>query len=797
MKVSLNWLGEYLNLKDLDLPDYLEKMILVGNEVAAYKPISRATGLVVGEIKKVSKPPQTDKLSVCLVDIGSGELLSIVCGASNVRENLKVVVALVGAKLPGDFIIKKAKIRQVESNGMLCSLEELGIESKYIPPNEKDNIHELPDDAPVGVDAINYLGFDDIIITYDLTANRGDLLSMLGMAYETGAILNQPVKLPKINITEAKESINDYLSLQVATKNCPLYLTRMITDIVIKESPHFIKTRLMASGIRSINNVVDISNYVMLEYGQPLHIFDYDKLGDKIKVRMAKDGETVITLDNEKRVLDQDDIVITSGKEVVALGGVMGCLNTEVTSNTKTIVIESALFNPLNIRNTAKKVLRSEASIRFEKGLDATKTKEALERACYLLQKYASGKVLKGILSHGKIDKVIKEITISQAKINRVLGMTLTKEEIGDVFKRLQLAFKINQDKFIVSIPNRRLDLNIEEDLIEEVGRLYGYDKLKGELPIVNIKPGQYQSKYWLIKKVKTKLQALGLNEAITYSLTNKISLDKFNYKKLDYIKIINPLSEDKDILRTNLLPSLLTIFEYNYARNIKDINIFEVASIFYQDNNQYHEEAYLAGLMLGNYVTNLWQGKTIEVDFYLVKGILEQLLNYFGVTDNYRFVSSTNIPKVFHPGKSAEIWVGEYLIGYVGCVNPSVNKLPIYMFELSLEPLFNQGLSKITYHEVPKYPAIIKDLAFIVDKKLPAQDLLTTINEIGKKILSSVDIFDIFMGDPIDTNKKSIALSLAFRHPKKTLTDKEVNKVISRIISEVTKKHQAILRDK
>jgi len=796
MRVSTNWLNDYINLNNININDIASKMILVGNEVEFIGKISSATNLVIGYVKEKTKHPDADKLNVCLVDIGN-ETKQIVCGAKNVTKGQKVIVAKTGAKLPNGMEISKVVIRGVESNGMICSLQELGIEGKYLSGEDKNGIYVLPDDAIVGSDPLKYLGFDDSIVKYELTSNRGDLLSILGMAYEIGAIFDKEINLPDNYVNEIKENIEDYLSLDVKTEEAPLYTVRMVKNIEIKESPNFIKTRLMASGIRSINNVVDISNYVMLEYGQPLHIFDYSKLGNKLVVRMAFDNEEVITFDNELRKLDSNDIVITNGNEVVAVAGVMGALNTEVDYNTNTIVIESAIFNSINIRRTSKKIHRSEASIRFEKGIDSNRTLEAINRACYLLEKYASGKTLKGIICHNNINNISKKIIIDEAKINNVLGMNLSTLDIGNVFRKLKFNFEQIDNKFIVEVPSRRLDISIVEDLIEEIGRIHGYDNMNGILPVTTVKEGRYSNNYLKRKRIRKKLESLGLKQVITYSLVNKDIINNFTNDKFDYIEIKNPMSEDKKILRYSILPSLLKVVDYNFARNIKDINIFEIGSSYYNSQDSNIEEEKIACMMVGNYITNLWQNKQIEVDFYLVKGILEELFNYLGIIHDIQFIKAINPPKEYHIGRTAEVLLDNVSIGYIGCINPSINKLPIYMFELSLNKINNKKVHNIKHKEISKYPSVIKDLAFILDKNIETISIVNNIKEISGSSLVSIDIFDIYSSDNLGLNKKSIAFTLEFRDLTKTLVDYEIKPLIDNIIKEIEHNYNAKLRDK
>ena len=795
MKVSKNWLNMYVPIKDIDTSLIVHKMPLIGNEIESVKKLCDATNLVIGHVLEKTKHPNSDKLSVCKVDVGN-EVLQIVCGAKNVDANQKVIVALVGAKLPNGIEIKPVKLRDVESNGMICALEELGIESKYVPERSKGGIHILEDDAPIGEDAIKYLCYDDEVIDVELTANRSDLLSMLGMAYEVGAVYNRKVNLPYTAFETSKEKTTDNLSLSVQTINCPLYIARQVKNVTIKESPNFMKARLMAAGIRPINNVVDISNYVMLEYGQPLHFFDSDKLGNKIIVRMAEDKEKLTTLDGIERVLDDKDIVIANDKEAVALAGVMGGLSTEVTTETKNITIESAIFNPLSVRRTSKSILRSEASMRFEKGLDTQRTHEAMNRACYLLQKYANATVLDGEVAHSDVNKVSKVIKISLEKINKILGMDLTKEEVLNIFIRLGFSGEEHDGIFMVMVPSRRLDIAIEEDLIEEVGRLHGYENMKGSLPDTKIKKGSITPRYHIEKEISRILKSFGLNQVITYTLTNNDDIYKFSNDKFNYIELNSPLSEDKKIVRHSLIPSLLKTIEYNMSRNINDVKIFETSNIYYKDGKDYLEETFISGALVGKYINNQWQNKLIDVDFYLVKGMIETLLNNLKFANRYEF-KNQNLPKEFHPTRSAEILLDNDVIGYIGQVHPSINKNDIYVFELYLDKILEKKRRSIKYKEISKYPEIIKDMAFVFNKDLEVSNIIKEIKKHGGKLLTNVDIFDVYTGENVEKDEKSVAFKLTFQDENKTLTDEEVMNLFNKIIKNVEVKFSAKLRNR
>lgn len=795
MKVSRNWLNKYIDTSSIPTSEIVKKMPLVGNEIEDNHKLCEATNLVIGKVLSKEKHPDSEKLNVCMVDLGN-EIVQIVCGAKNVDAGQKVIVAKIGATLPGGIKISPVKLRGIESNGMICALEELGIESKYVPERSKGGIHILDCDAPVGDNAIEYLCYNDEVIDFELTSNRSDLLSMLGMAYEFKAVYGNDVTLPDTSYMEIEENTKDNLDLSIQTINCPLYTAKIVRDIKIKESPNFIKARLMAAGIRPINNVVDISNYVMLEYGQPLHFFDTKKLGNKIIVRMAKDKEEMTTLDGVKRILDETDIVIANDKEIVALAGVMGGLNTEVDENTTSITIESAVFNPYNIRYTSKAVLRSEASTRYEKGIDTNRTLMALDRACHLLEKYADAKILKGYVSHNEINKIDKVITITLEKINNILGMNLDVNTVNDIFKRLSFDTEIIGNTFKVIIPSRRLDISIEEDLIEEVGRIHGYDNMKGTLPVTLNKKGGRSSKQKFIREIKSELNSLGMNEVVTYSLTSIENIHKFTNNKFGYIELNSPMSEDKKVLRHSLIPSLLNVIEYNLSRNQKNCLIYETSNIYYKNDTEYTDETLLSGAVIGTYLENNWQSKNIKIDFYLVKGIIENILNYLKLNNRYEF-KTTDIPKEFHPGVSASIYVDNDLIGYIGMVHPNTNKNQIYVFEISIDKLIDKKIRPLKIKEIPKFPAISKDVAFIVEKDITSASLIKEIKRSGGKMLVDVDVFDIYVGDKIDENTKSIAFSLKFQDSTKTLTDEEIMTIFHKIIENVTSKFNAKLRDK
>lgn len=794
MKLSKDFLNDYLDLSDISYKDVADRMVFAGNEYESIEKLSKATGLVVGYVETCENHPESDHLHICNINLGE-KIVQILCGAPNIKAGIKVIVAKVGAELPSG-VIKKAKLAGLESNGMVCSLAELGLESKYLKEEDYAGIHILGEDAKVGEDALHYLGFDDEIIDFELTADRADLLSVIGMAYEVGAIYDRKVTLPEIQLHEAKENINDIMKLEVATDYCPIYLGKIVRNVEIKESPKFIKNRLMASGIRPINNVVDISNYVMLEYGQPLHFFDKDRLGNEVIVRMATSKETLTTLDEKERTLKDSDIVIANPKGAVALAGVMGGLDTEIESDTKNIFIEAAIFDPVHIRYTSKAIIRSEASNRYEKGIDPSRTIEALNRACQLLELYANGTVSSGVLTHDVTSKEDKIIEVSLEKINQVLGMSLTKEDVCDILPRLGFTYKVAYNVFTVYVPTRRLDVNIKEDLIAEIGKIYGYNKVVGTLPFDTIKKGTYSKKAKLERDVRKRLCGLGLHQVITYSLVSEKEISMFQNVAHTPVVLESPMSEDRKVMRRSLIPSLLHVYDYNYARNLKDISIFETGSIYYLENETYKEELMLSGLMSGTYEENIWQNKGLQVDFYLVKSVIENLLKFLGFSNRYHF-DTENLVDELHPGMSARILIDKEIIGFIGRVHPSVCKKEVYVFELNLQKILDIKVRSIKFKEIPKFPSVKKDVAFIVDKSVSSKEIETVIKKSGGRLLTNIDVFDVYVGENVDEDKKSIAYALTFSDPNKTLSDEEVSVVFEKIIDDVTKKLDAVLRNK
>ena len=793
MRISLNWLREYVDIKDISAEVLAEKITKAGVNVEKIEKNS-IKNLVIGKVLECQDHPDSDHLKVCQVDVGT-EQLQIICGASNVDKDQKVIVAKEGAFLPGEFLISKTKIRGIESQGMICALFELGLENKE--GNYDKGIHVLNDKAPIGEDPLEYLGLNDVIFELDLNPNRSDCTNHLGFAYEVATILNKDVSLPDLEVHEIEESAKDQLNIKINTDKCPLYTAKIVKNVEIKESPEFIQKRLQACGMRPINNLVDISNYVMLEYGQPLHFFDADKINNEIIVRLAEEKEEVITLDKKLQSLQSNDIVISNEKEVLAIAGVMGGLNSSIDENTKNIIIESALFDSYSVRYTSLRLdLRSEASLRFEKPLNHEYTHQALLRACHLLEKYAAGEVLKDEVIVDNLEKESKVLEISQTEINSLLGMNLSIEEINSILKRLSFKVKEKDNIFIVEVPNRALDIKLKADLIEEIGRIYGYENIVGKLPIQPIKVGGYQPKIAFRKDISKRMRSLGLDEVRTYTLISAEEALTFNQEKDSLIKVLSPMSSDRTTLRQSVLPSLLKTIEYNLSRQVKDINIYEISNVYFKEKDNYCEELKLGLVMSGNYSDNLWQGKKIEIDFYVIKGIVENLLNYLGFSGRFSF-KADSLSKEFNPYMSSIILIDSQEVGFIGCIHPNLSKNPLYLGELSLEKIYTIKPNEFKYHEISKFPNIIKDAAFIFDKEITADTIIETIKKVDQKILKDIQIFDYYQGEKLSNDKKSIALSFIFEDNQRTLTDDEVMIVFNQIIQVVTEELKGELRNK
>ncbi|MFD1850102.1 phenylalanine--tRNA ligase subunit beta [Oceanobacillus bengalensis] len=807
MLVSYNWLKKYVDLGEITPEELADKITKSGIEVESVDFFAeKSTNVVVGYVASCEKHPDADKLNLCQVDVGE-ETLQIICGAPNVRQGQKVAVAKPGAKLPGGMKIKKVKLRGVESNGMICSLQELGVDEKYIPTDIATGIFVFPEDTPVGESVIPYLNLDDAILELDILANRADAMSMLGVAYEVGAILGKDIHFPDESVTVEETMAEEHISVEVDAPDLnPYYGAFVIKDVEIKASPLWMRNALIAAGIRPINNVVDITNYVLLEYGQPLHAFDYDRFNsDKIVVRRADAGEKIITLDEQERTLDEEMLVITNGKEATAIAGVMGGANTEVIDETKNVLLEAAYFDGGSIRKTVKATgLRSESSSRYEKGIDPNRVKKAGMRACHLLQKYANGKVLSGVVKFDKLDRSEKSVEVNVGKINGRLGTEISAEEIAKILHRLKFNFEQSNDTFTVTVPTRRGDISIFEDMLEEVARIYGYDQLPYTLPAGSNQAGGLTVRQTLKRKVKQYMENVGLMETLTYSLTNEANVQRLVSPEIQALQPVPvslhmPMSEDHKYLRLSILPEMLRSLSYNTARNQSDLAYYELGAVFVSDEEkltkQPSEQLRLVSALTGKWVEHPWQQEMKEVDFYVVKGILEGLFHFLELPVSF------NRGKVdgMHPGRTATLAIDGKTVGFVGQLHPSLAKeldlKETYVFDVNIDAVFAAFEDIPQYSDIPKYPSVSRDIAFILDQEVLSGDVKQVIEEVGSPLVKHVQIFDVYQGENVEEGKKSIAYRLLYQDPNKTLKDEEVEASYKHIVEMVNSKFNAYVR--
>lgn len=788
MLISNEWLKEYVTIDD-SVSNLAERITRTGIEVDDLIDYTKdIKNLVVGFVKSKEKHPDADKLNVCQVDIGEDEPVQIVCGAPNVDAGQYVIVAKVGGRLPGGIKIKRAKLRGERSEGMICSLQEIGISSNYIPKSFESGIYVFSESQVPGTDALQALYLDDQVMEFDLTPNRADALSMIGTAYEVAALYNTKMTKPETTSNELELSANDELTVTIENEDkVPYYSARVVHDVTIEPSPIWMQARLIKAGIRPINNVVDISNYVLLEYGQPLHMFDQDTIGSQqIVVRQANEGEKMTTLDDTERELLTSDIVITNGQTPIALAGVMGGDFSEVKEHTSNIVIEGAIFDPVSIRHTSRRLnLRSESSSRFEKGIATEFVDEAVDRACYLLQTYANGKVLKDRVSSGELSAFITPIDITADKINRTIGFDLSQNDIVTIFNQLGFDTEINDDVITVQVPSRRKDITIKEDLIEEVARIYGYDDIPSTLPVFEkVTSGQLTDRQYKTRMVKEVLEGAGLDQAITYSLVSKEDATAFAMQQRQTIDLLMPMSEAHASLRQSLLPHLIEAASYNVARKNKDVKLFEIGNVFFANGEGElpDQVEYLSGILTGDYVVNQWQGKKETVDFYLAKGVVDRVSEKLNLEFSYRRADIDGL----HPGRTAEILLENKVVGFIGELHPTLaadNDLKrTYVFELNFDALMAVSVGYINYQPIPRFPGMSRDIALEVNQNIPAADLLSTIHAHGGNILKDTLVFDVYQGEHLEKGKKSIAIRLNYLDTEETLTDERVSKVQAEI---------------
>lgn len=817
MKVSYEWLSQYVDVSGYSAEELAEKLTYCGIEVGGVERRNQGvSGVVVGYVAECYEHPDADKLSVCQVDVGLAERLQIVCGAKNVAAGQKVSVALEGAELPGDFQVKRTKLRGVESIGMICSAKELGINEKLLPKELQEGILVLPDDTKVGDSILEVLGMSDEVLELDLTPNRSDCLSMIGVAYEIGAILGRPVKLPNSGqgLSEAAEPAAERLAVSIsAGEQCSHYAVRLIKDVTIGASPQWLQNQLIAAGIRPINNIVDATNYVMLEYGQPLHAFDADCITDgHLDVRLATAGEAIVTLDGQERMLTADMLIIVDGSNrPVAVAGVMGSAHSEVTPETTNIILESAHFAGGSVRKTSRQLgLRSEASVRFEKEVNPEGVVSALDRAAGLICLIAGGKAAKGVVEAGLNVVEPLKISLTLEKVNGHLGMELTMVDVQVILDRLGFTYReiaeVNGvEQLEVLVPKRRGDITRDVDLIEEIVRLYGYEHIPTTRIIGVTTSGALTQGQRVRRKARSLLVGAGLQEVVSYSLIHPSKLARFGgrYREVKPIGLAMPMSEDRSVLRISLIPSLLDTAIYNRNRNVDDVAIFEIGKIYKSDDEKLtklpEERLLLSLLWTGNRAEGSWTGKPEKVDFYDLKGVLDKMLTALGLRHKYRAAT----PAGFHPGRTAEIVLplpeGSVFLGTIGQLHPTLQKEwdleDTYVAELELDVIAHYADFATPYRGLPRYPAVTRDLAVVVETGVAAGDLMEKVKESAGEWLESVHIFDVYTGDRLGPNRKSVALSLVFRHPERTLTDDEISALHSSIVATLEQSFAAELR--
>ncbi|QMV43459.1 phenylalanine--tRNA ligase subunit beta [Cohnella cholangitidis] len=814
MNVSYRWLSDYIDLSGIAAKELAEMMTRGGIEIDSVPSRNAGvSGVVVGYVKTREKHPDADKLSVCTIDAGTGEDLQIVCGAANIGADMKVPVAMIGAKLPGGLDIKRAKLRGVESQGMICSARELGINDKLLPKEQQEGILILPDDTEIGRDILDVLALNDSILELDLTPNRSDCLSMLGVAYEVAALTGRPLNLPepKKDIFPTADVASDHVRVSISAKEqCSLYTARYIKGVKIAPAPQWMQNRLIAAGVRPINNIVDITNYVMLEYGQPLHAFDAAKVaGGRIDVRLAQPAETLVTLDDQERKLEPQMLVIADAEKAIALAGVMGGANSEVTAETTDIILESAKFDGGTVRRTSRQLgLRSEASARFEKEVDPSRVRDALDRAAGLIARYAEGLVTEGIAEAEVSVQQPANVEITLGRINGMLGTELSKLEIKTIFSRLNFAAEVSGDGiWTVSIPSRRGDITRDVDLIEEVARLHGYDEIPTTLIDGATTAGSLTKPQAIRRELRSILTGAGLHETICYSVTSVQRTTLFKELSGDAkpIPLAMPMSEERSVLRTNLIPSLLDAAAYNLSRKNNELALFEIGNVYLTDEETLtrlpQEKPRLSLLLSGNRRSAAWNRSAEPVDFYDAKGILEKLFERLGLSGKIAYLAAQ--PAGFHPGRTAAITIhterGDETIGYVGQLHPELQRdfdLPdTYVAELELASIYEYADRHIEYRTLPRYPAMERDIAVVVDRGVAGGALTDAIAASAGELLESVKVFDVYTGERIGSDKKSVALALVYRHGDRTLTDEEVTETHARVLTQLEQSFGAELR--
>ena len=794
MKVPMSWFNDYTDISGITPKEYAHALTMTGSKVEGIENMgAEIEKVVTGKVLTCEMHPDSDHLHICTVDAGTGETLQIVCGAPNVKAEIIVPTALNGAKLPGGITIKKGKLRGVESNGMLCSHEELGLTDADLGYTPEYGILILPEDTPVGMDIKDYFGINEDVVEFEITSNRPDCFSVIGLARETAATFRKPFNVPKPIFSSTGENIADTLRVEVKNpEKCMRYSAKMIKNVKIGPSPKWMLTRLKAAGIRSINNIVDITNYILLEYGQPMHAFDLRDLAqNKIIVRDAKDGEVIKTLDEQDRTLDHNDLVISDGEKAVAIAGVMGGFNSEVKSDTTTVVFESATFNASSVRLTAQKIgLRTESSSRYEKGLDVLNTVPAVERACQLVEELGCGEVVGGIIDIAGKPYEKRIHSFRPDKINAFLGTDISTE---DMVKYLQtLEFEVDTEKMEIVSPSFRPDIEGEADIAEEIARMYGYDKIPVTLLCGAATRGGKTPLQKTRSIINDTLTAQGMYEIYTYTFTGPSVYDKLNLPQnhplRNSVKISNPFGEDTSMMRTTSVGSMLDTLSYNFNRRAENAKFFEIAKVFIPKNPgelPEENETVTIGMFGG-------------VDFFDLKGACESLFNALNI-NNVKYRAETENP-IYHPGRCAEIIINGKNAGTIGEIHPDVaHKFNIetkcYVGEISLKAIFNAIDNNIKFNPLPKFPAVTRDIAMLVNKEVPVADIEEIITKASGKLLDTIKLFDIYEGSQIPEGKKSVAYAISFRAQDRNLTNEEINVIFEKILKKLEEGVNAQLR--
>ncbi|MCK1247545.1 phenylalanine--tRNA ligase subunit beta [Streptococcus uberis] len=801
MLVSYKWLKELVAI-DVSSAELAEKMSTTGIEVEGVEiPAEGLSKLVVGHVLSCEDVPETH-LHLCQVDTGDDEPRQIVCGAPNVRAGIKVIVAIPGARIADNYKIKKGKIRGMESLGMICSLQELGLPDAIIPKEFSEGIQILPDNAIPGDSIFSYLDLDDEIIELSITPNRADALSMRGVAHEVAAIYGKELKFPVKTPQESSKATSDLISVAIESDKVLTYASRVVENVTVQASPQWLQNRLMNAGIRPINNVVDVTNYVLLYFGQPMHAFDFNKFesGD-ILARQARNGEKIVTLDGEERDLIDQDIVIAVNDKPVALAGVMGGKATEIDSHSKTVVLEAAVFDGKAIRKTSGRLnLRSESSSRFEKGVNYDTVIEALDFAAAMLEELAGGQVLAGYLQAGQVPTEPVQVLTTLDYVNVRLGTNLAYSDIEDVFAKLGFGLAGDTQAFTVSVPRRRWDISIQADLVEEIARIYGYDKLPTTLPEAGGTAGELTASQLLRRRVRAIAEGAGLTEIISYALTTPEKAQAFAIESSHLTELMWPMTIERSALRQNIVSGMLDTIAYNVARKQKNLAIYEIGKVFEQNADPKvdlpNERDTFAFALTGLVAEKDFQTQATAVDFYYAKGILESLFSKLNL--KVTFVAEKDMASM-HPGRTARILLGEETIGFLGQVHPQVaNDYDIpetYVAELNLQAIEANMASTQIFTEISKQPAVSRDIALLVDDQLSHQDIVKIIEGLGLKYLESIKLFDVYAGANIEPGKKSMAYSLTFQNPQESLRDEEVAKYMNKISEALLEKANAQVR--